>query len=169
MPAGGKFIHGHKKRGAMSPTYRTWLGIKRRCSDPRYKDFANYGAKGIRVCPEWDQSFEQFLRDMGERPAGLTIDRINPWGDYAPGNCRWVEHSKQASENKTTLKPLIVNGMSFSSRSAACRYFGVSKAVAQFRINAGIPEDVAVSQKGRLKPRRSRESYLPKSHPDRAA
>ena len=82
-----------------TPTYYTWEGMKRRCLDPKHKAYKYYGGKGVKFDPSWE-SFEGFLKDMGERPEGLTLDRIDSEGDYCRENCRWATSSIQA-HNKT--------------------------------------------------------------------
>lgn len=85
--------HGHATRN--TPTYRVWCGMRMRCNCRSSGNYENYGAIGIRVCKRWDK-FENFLADMGERPEGMSIDRINPYGDYEPSNCRWANQSTQS-------------------------------------------------------------------------
>jgi hypothetical protein len=66
-----------------------------RCTSPDHKSYAQYGGRGITICDRWRNDFLDFLADVGERPAGTTLDRIDPDGNYEPGNCRWATPLQQ--------------------------------------------------------------------------
>ncbi len=87
--------HGHCVGGSPSPTYMTWVSMNKRCYTPGANGYHNYGGRGIKVCDPWRHDFAAFLADVGERPAGRTLDRIDTDGDYEPGNCRWSTPSEQ--------------------------------------------------------------------------
>jgi hypothetical protein len=95
--------HGHKRVGLQTGTYRTWCMMKNRCSNPNSNRFQYYGGRGITVCLAWKSNFKNFLRDMGDRPDGMTIDRINNDKGYFKENCRWADKKTQ-SRNRRYLK-----------------------------------------------------------------
>lgn len=88
-------IHGHTKRvTGWSRSYTSWSNMIQRCTNPKHKDYHYYGGRGISVCKRW-RVFKNFLEDMGNRPPGLSIERINNNSGYRPGNCKWATQYEQ--------------------------------------------------------------------------
>ena len=81
--------------------YNTWLLMRRRCKNPNTKEYKYYGGRGIKICPEWDD-FWQFVEDMGDRPEGHTLDRINNDKGYSKENCRWATLIEQQNNKRLT-------------------------------------------------------------------
>jgi len=94
------------------PLYTVWQGMKRRCDNPNFKQFSDYGGRGIYVCDRWKKSFANFLADMGPRPEGYTLDRINNDGPYSPDNCRWASRKTQ-QRNQTRTRKVVIGGVEY--------------------------------------------------------
>jgi hypothetical protein len=89
-----------------TPTWSSWNSMRDRCLSATNKDFHNYGGRGITICSRWE-SFENFLADMGEKPEGMSLDRIDVNGNYEPGNCRWADYSTQNRNQRRHLDPEV--------------------------------------------------------------
>ncbi len=110
------------------PLYTTWIGMRQRCNNKNHAHYPRYGARGIKVCDRWNESFQAFISDMGERPEGLTIDRVNNDGNYEPGNCRWASYSTQAhNRNVRRTNNTGYSGIAFDNKSKKYRVRRMNK------------------------------------------
>ena len=127
----------------MTANYTIWVRMRDRCSNPKNLRYGQYGGRGITVCERW-QSFEDFLADMGECQAGYSIDRINPDGNYEPGNCRWASQKDQQN-NRTNNHRLTMNG---ETRTIAewCDLLGLSKSTVMDRLSKGWTAEKVLSK-----------------------
>lgn len=126
-----------------------WHGMRTRCTNPKDYHFKRYGAKGIKVCDEWMNNFEAFYEwsvSHGYRD-DLSIDRINPYGDYEPNNCRWVDNITQQN-NKTNNHYIVFNGKK-QSASMWARELGIDVSLIYNRLKRGWSvEDTLTIPKG---------------------
>jgi len=137
----------HGKTG--SPTYISWAAMIARCTNPKATKYEAYGAKGVFVCAPWLRSFEQFVADVGERPPGTTIDRIDNSKGYEPGNVRWAT-PRQQSENRSNVNLVTAFGETLCLAEWE-RKTGVARSTIRKRINAGMPAENALAKSGRGK------------------
>lgn len=98
------------------PLYSVWQGMKCRCFNKNFRQWSNYGGRGITVCSRWlepkNKGFQNFLSDMGDRPAGFSLDRINNDGDYEPSNCRWSSRKNQ-QRNQSVTRKVVIEGCEY--------------------------------------------------------
>ena len=119
-----------------TPEYLAWNSMRHRCHNPRRKDFANYGGRGIVVCEKWREDFSAFLKDVGKRPSRKhTLDRIRNDKNYEPGNVRWATRKDQA-RNRRSNRLLSYNGERLTITEWAERA-GVSRETFHFRLERG--------------------------------
>ena len=118
-----------------TPEYMTWNRIKGRCYNKNKQGYKNYGGRGIKVCNRWLESFDNFYEDMGKRPDGYEIDRVDNNGDYSPDNCRWVT-SKENRRNRRSSKLIEFEG-EVKNLSAWAEEYGVNYIAVHQRLNRG--------------------------------
>lgn len=119
--------HLHSKH----PLYNAWQAMILRCHDPKNSSFGRYGANGVSVCDRWRENFQNFLADMGNRPEGMTLDRIDPTGNYEPANCRWADIKTQRANHSAVGERRMREGIS----KAKADYWR------QWRIARGLPPE----------------------------
>jgi hypothetical protein len=125
-----------------TPTHRSWLAMLQRCDNPNTRDYSRYGGRGISICEDW-RTFENFLRDMGERPDGTTIDRIDCNGNYEPSNCRWATHRAQTN-NRNVTRMITANGETMALTDWS-RKIGIKPITLEKRIKSGWSDDDAIN------------------------
>lgn len=166
------FKHGHASNNGNSRTYRSWQEMISRCYNPKKKGYHNYGGRGIVVCEIWRASFLNFLEDMGERPKGMSIDRIDNNGPYCPSNCRWTTSIEQANNMRKNHR-ISFNGKTQTIAQWA-REYNIPVSILHGRITYDWPMENALTQpisrteianlrsrdaKGRFLPVTSRTTY----------
>lgn len=123
--------HGHSTKSTASRTYTTWAMMKNRCKNKNAPNYPRYGGRGITYCERWEQ-FENFLEDMGDRPEGKTLDRIDTNSNYCPENCKWSSVKEQQRNTRTT-KFFTYNGET-KCLSEWSEILGIKKATLIYRI-----------------------------------
>lgn len=95
-----KLIKHQESNKRRTVEYNTWVSMKQRCYNINCKDYKNYGGRGIKICDRWLNSYENFLKDMGRRPIGYSIERLNVNGNYEPINCKWATKLEQNNNRR---------------------------------------------------------------------
>lgn len=116
------------------PEYTSWRAMRKRCNSKRDKNYHNYGARGVSVCERWD-NFDNFYADMGKRPEGRSLDRIDSSGDYTPENCRWATVWEQAQNTRANCPVIRSDGVRFPTINQAARSVGVLRTTLRYNIN----------------------------------
>jgi len=127
-------IHGHSTLTNTSKTYNAWHAMIQRCSNPKNNNYKRYGGRGIKVCKKWS-IFKNFLSDMGAKPKGKTIERIDNDGDYCLENCRWATRYEQ-DRNRSTNHFLTHDGKTMII-SDWSKYLGIKISTIQSRLKYG--------------------------------
>lgn len=145
---GGRMEETHgmsEQPGRPNPTYRSWTAMRNRCSNPRNTHWPDYGGRGIIVCARWD-SFEAFVEDLGDRPAGRTLGRIDNDGNYEPGNVRWETPAEQG-RNTRFVRRITFQGETLSL-SEWSRRIGITVQSLSTRLNNWPVERALTERRG---------------------
>lgn len=126
-------------------TYKSWKAMIYRCTRPHTMYFNRYGGRGILVCERWLDDYDAFVEDMGFRPEGMTIERIDNNGNYEPGNCRWATRAEQ-DRNRRDNRFLTANGKT-QTISEWARELGVTVAAIRARLKLH-PVELSLSRVG---------------------
>lgn len=145
-----RFTH----RQTNSPTHNSWDHMLQRCLNPSNDRYESYGGRGITVCDRW-RKYENFRDDMGERPKGTTLDRIDVNGNYEPGNCRWASHGEQSRNTRRSVF-IEVYGERMILQDAAAKY-GICPKSLGMRIKKGWSVERAIATPVKKRPFRSRK------------
>ncbi|MDE1476488.1 hypothetical protein KKJ06_21460 [Xenorhabdus bovienii] len=146
-----KSRHGHAKQRNHTPEYISWERAKRRCLDKNDVYYHLYGGRGITFCEHW-LIFENFLKDMGERPDGHTLDRIDNSRGYEPNNCRWAT-VKEQSRNRRTNRWIEAFGQRMIFKDAADKY-NISQGALTNRLKTMTPEEALTQPLAKRRPRK---------------
>jgi hypothetical protein len=134
---------GSRGGGKAEPEYVTWCVMRYRCCNPTNPDYHRYGGRGIAVCGRWQASYADFLADMGRKPPGHSLDRIDNDGPYSPDNCRWAS-PKEQSRNRRCTQRLTVKGETLSLDEWSERT-GIDKQTLAYRVKRGWEPELIVT------------------------
>jgi hypothetical protein len=139
-------IHGHTGKRVQSPTYGSWHNMKKRCDEPSCPSYKWYGGVGIGYAARWAE-FANFLEDMGERPSGMTLDRIDSGKDYSPENCRWATIREQ-NNNKRNSRVVQYAGKGWAVADLAT-HLGLEFNTMWSRVKRGWPIEKIIKPVGK--------------------
>ena len=134
------------------PLARTYRAMIDRCYNPKQDSYPHYGGRGITVCDRWLESITNFVADMGERPPGMTIDRIDLDGPYSPENCRWATSIEQMN-NRTNNRFLTYNGQTLTAAQWS-RIVSIDGSIICGRIRSGWSVERALTEPVSKRPNR---------------
>ena len=134
-----------QKRGGKrdNPAYPVWRSMLQRCRNKNSKSYPNYGGRGIKVCESWKNNFYAFAADMGHKPEGATIERINNDGNYEPSNCRWATTREQTRNYRRNVK-LTYRGRTQCVTDWAAE-LGIGRSLILNRLKMGWPPEAALT------------------------
>lgn len=139
----GNTKHGYRTQKNKVPEYDIWNMMKQRCHNPNNHAYSYYGARGIKVCKRWRDSFVNFLQDMGKKPGkGYHLDRLDNNKGYSPTNCKWVK-AKTNFNNRRSCKFITYKGETLTMGQWEEK-LGYSKGLIHSRIKAGWSEKRAI-------------------------
>jgi hypothetical protein len=133
-----------------TPTYKIWLKMKERCLTPNERQ-QGYKDKDIKVCSRWLESFENFLEDMGERPEGLSLDRVNTYGNYEPSNCRWADDTLQSFNRSKQQSKSGYTGVYEQPNGLYRATIGYYNKIISLARNVTLEEAISARKAGELK------------------
>ena len=128
----------HGQSVKKTPTYSSWLAMRERCLNPKHHAYMRYGGRGIAIAAEWSD-FQTFLFDLGERPEGTTLDRIDANGDYTPENCRWATPKQQ---NRNTRATKLTERMADEIRIAAAEGIQQRKLASSYGVSESVVSNI---------------------------
>ena len=138
--------HGHSR----NPLYYLWHTMIARCHNPNHAAYRYYGARGVHVCDRWRESFEAFAADMGARPIGLELDRIDPMGHYGPGNVRWMNRRMQKINRAKRSDHYTPHAIEWKGQTYAisdlAAIAGISYSAMYGRLMGGMSVDAAINK-----------------------